>query len=150
MRQSRVNSLNDRGLDALTTELDQSPGKSYVTAELVARPTLTYNLKALVTFLQLSTALVRVVEIQWPSGFSAVLNALQFVNFDFVPWQTLGCVVKVRGSPLIHPLLNRHLRVICAFEEASGCCCLAHHYLFRRYRCRLTFTSRCGLCALLP
>lgn len=56
---------------------------------------MTYNFKALVSFLQLATAVTGVVDIEWPSGFKSVTDALTFINFDFVPWNTLSCVVQI-------------------------------------------------------
>lgn len=64
-------------------------------SDVELRTPFTTNLKALVTFVQLSSAAVRVVELQWPSAFATVVGALNFVNFDLIPWSTLACLVTV-------------------------------------------------------
>lgn len=78
--------------------LDDDPvqlGEAIADSESLVPPSMSYNIKAVVSFLQLSSAAVAVVEIAWPSGFRVVVDGLSFVNFDFLPWGSLGRVVKV-------------------------------------------------------
>jgi len=56
------------------------------------RPNFTYKLKILVGFLQVVTNLAFAVDVPWPRTYRAFINRFSFVNLDFVPWQSVGCV----------------------------------------------------------
>jgi hypothetical protein len=75
-----------------------------------------YKMKIILSFMQIMTNLSFVVEVilgfptslepaaeppvvgasfsqvPWPDGFRKFLDLFQFVNLDFMPWQSLGCV----------------------------------------------------------
>jgi hypothetical protein len=58
-------------------------------------PTLTFNLKSAVGFIQISTRLAAVVQIAWPTYFLAFIKNFELLNLDFIPWQT----VSILSSP---------------------------------------------------
>eukprot|EP00808_Paulinella_micropora_P002032 g81900.t1 len=55
-------------------------------------PNFTYKFKILLSFLQICTNLTFVVDVPWPPLYARFINLFSFVNLDFVPWQSLGCV----------------------------------------------------------
>lgn len=57
--------------------------------------TLTGKVRILVGLLQIGTTIVSTMDIPWPVLFKDFLNLLNFVNLDFVPWQSVGCVAHV-------------------------------------------------------
>lgn len=59
--------------------------------EMTLPPTITYQLKVVVSFLQIATSLVLIAEVPFPALYQTVIGYLAFVNLDFIPWQVRGC-----------------------------------------------------------
>lgn len=57
--------------------------------------TLTGKVRILVSLFQIGTTIVSTMDIPWPALFKSFLGLLNFVNLDFVPWQSVGCVAHV-------------------------------------------------------
>lgn len=70
-------------------------------------PNFMYKVKILVGFFQIATIISFQGEVSWPKYFSAFISIFNFFNFDFVPWQTLGCATDIDfyGKALIAGLL---------------------------------------------
>jgi TRAP-type C4-dicarboxylate transport system permease small subunit len=68
--------------------------QTLLTTELRNAPTFTYKMKILLGFLQILTNLAFVVDVPWPTIYSRFINLFSFVNLDFVPWQSVGCVSR--------------------------------------------------------
>lgn len=49
-------------------------------------------MKIILGFLQISSIIVTVVVVKWPTAFLDFINAFSFLNLDFVPWQSVGCI----------------------------------------------------------
>jgi hypothetical protein len=58
--------------------------KAY-TSEHRSPPNFTYNFKILLSYLQIASTLVNLTQIPWPSVFQRFLQALSFVNLNFIP-----------------------------------------------------------------
>lgn len=54
-----------------------------------------FSLKIMVGFFQVMTALTDVVSARWPSYFKQMLSAFSFINLDFIPWNSLGCLFDI-------------------------------------------------------
>jgi hypothetical protein len=65
-----------------------------LTKEDRARSTVTFNLKILVSFFQISGSLSSVVDTPWPGGFLTFMGWFEFLNFNFIPWQSVECVAS--------------------------------------------------------
>jgi len=46
----------------------------------------------MIGFLQIAIAIMRSQDIPWPTAFVSFMQMFSFMNFDFVPWDSLGCV----------------------------------------------------------
>jgi hypothetical protein len=66
-----------------------------LTPEARAPRTLTYNLKIIVGFLQVATALTILVDTPWPTGFSTFVSAFDIVNLSFIPWESVECATDL-------------------------------------------------------
>jgi len=53
-----------------------------------------YNIKILVAFLQVATALRYLPALLWPQYFRQFIAAFDFINLSFVPWSSIGCMVS--------------------------------------------------------
>jgi hypothetical protein len=73
-------------------KIDNAP---VLTAESRSRPNFTFKLKILLGFLQIGTNLAFVVDIPWPRHYVSFIQTFNFVSFDFVPWQSVGCVTLI-------------------------------------------------------
>jgi hypothetical protein len=58
-------------------------------------PNYTYNLKLLVAYFQIATALMGYVEIPWPSDFKQFIQYFNFFNLDLIPWGSVECVATI-------------------------------------------------------
>ncbi len=65
------------------------------TAEDRSSPNFTYNLKILLSFLQIATSLMSFVTIPWPTYFQTFVNYFEFVNLSFIPWSSVECVTTL-------------------------------------------------------
>ena len=54
-----------------------------------------YKLKIIVSFLQVVTNMAFVLDLEWPAGFQSFISFFSFINLDFVPWQSVGCVAVI-------------------------------------------------------
>lgn len=54
----------------------------------------TYKIKILVGFLQISLVIAFLGNISWPTYFQSFIGVFAIVNFDFLPWQSLGCAAS--------------------------------------------------------
>jgi len=53
---------------------------------------LTYKLKIIFGFYQILTNLADVQNVPWPSLYLDFIDYFRLVNFDFIPWNSLGCL----------------------------------------------------------
>lgn len=58
-------------------------------------PNFMYKVKILVGFFQIATILPFQGGIRWPSAFADFISIFSFLNFDFMPWQSIGCVASI-------------------------------------------------------
>eukprot|EP00808_Paulinella_micropora_P032171 g2190.t1 len=65
-----------------------------LTTSARAKPNFTYKFKILLSFFQICTNLTFVVDVPWPPLYSKFISLFSFVNLDFIPWQSLGCVAR--------------------------------------------------------
>jgi len=82
---SIISSDRDK-LDAQVARLSQETRES---------PNIMFNLKIALSFLQIFTRLLDVVDSRWPSYFETFLGYIGVVNFDFVPWETVSCITPI-------------------------------------------------------
>lgn len=54
-------------------------------------PNFMYKVKILIGFFQIASFLPAQGDVSWPSAFTDFIEAFAIFNFDFIPWQTLGC-----------------------------------------------------------
>jgi uncharacterized membrane protein len=66
-------------------------GKKIVNAAM-ARGMVTYKIKIMVGFMQIVTNMAVVLDVAWPSYFQSFTSFFSWINLDFVPWQSVGCV----------------------------------------------------------
>jgi hypothetical protein len=52
----------------------------------------TYKTKILLSFMQVTTNLNSAIDIPWPRLYNKFLTAFDFVNFNFLPWNSLSCI----------------------------------------------------------
>lgn len=57
--------------------------------------TLTGKVRILIGMLQIGTTVVSTMDIPWPALFKEAIGLFNFVNLDFVPWQSVGCVAHI-------------------------------------------------------
>ncbi len=58
-------------------------------------PNYAYNFKIILSYFQIASTLVSLVEIPWPSAFQKFIQAMSFVNLDFIPYGTVACVATL-------------------------------------------------------
>lgn len=51
--------------------------------------------KVMVSFFQISTVIAFQGRIPWPTFFQQFVGYFAFINFDFIPWQSLACATRV-------------------------------------------------------
>jgi len=51
-----------------------------------------YSMKIVLGFFQITTNLRLLTHVPWPRVYETFVGYLDFVNIDFVPWQSVGCV----------------------------------------------------------
>lgn len=70
-------------------------------------PNFMYKTKIMVGFFQVATILSFQGEVNWPRQFAEFISIFNFLNFDFVPWQTLGCATGINffGKALMAGLI---------------------------------------------
>jgi len=91
----RVSPLDVRMEDLDEDRLDQHIAQLYASKEQREPPNVMFNLKIALGFLQISTRILDIVNAQWPSYFSTFVSYFNVVNFDFIPWETVGCVTTI-------------------------------------------------------
>lgn len=57
--------------------------------------TFTYSLKIFVSFLQIITNVTLNTEIPWPSAYTRLMNHLEWINLEFIPWQSVSCAAAL-------------------------------------------------------
>lgn len=57
-------------------------------------PSFLFKMKILISFMQISRAIVKQGDVQWPGLFADFMEIFSFVNFDFIPWNSLQCVTN--------------------------------------------------------
>jgi hypothetical protein len=57
-------------------------------------PNLTFKIKIMIGFLQITMNMAFVIDVEWPATYRSFLQIFSFVNLDFVPWQSVGCVTQ--------------------------------------------------------
>lgn len=70
-------------------------------------PNFMYKTKIMVGFFQVATIISFQGDVSWPKYFGAFISIFNVFNFDFLPWQTLGCATNITffGKALIAGLL---------------------------------------------
>lgn len=76
-------------------ELYDQP-RAFLRAETRIKKTLSYQFKIFITFFQLATALLSITSVNWPPTFQYFVSAFDFVNLNFLPWNYVGCVTRLR------------------------------------------------------
>lgn len=71
-------------------------------------PTLTFNLKSAVGFVQIATRLAAIVQIAWPRYFVSFIEKFELLNLDFIPWQTV--LPTYHTYIHIHPYTYIHIK----------------------------------------
>jgi hypothetical protein len=61
----------------------------------LGKPNLTYKLKIIVGFFQVSTNLAFALQMPWPRTFVRFVSAFNVFNLDFVQWASVSCVTRV-------------------------------------------------------
>lgn len=51
--------------------------------------------KIMVSFIQVTTNLVFIVDAPWPTLYTTFLQQFDFLNLNFIPWQSVGCVTSI-------------------------------------------------------
>lgn len=64
-------------------------------AETRIKPNVVYKMKIVAGFLQILTNLTLSVTMPWPTHFRDFMLIFNFLNFDFLPWGTVGCVASL-------------------------------------------------------
>jgi heme/copper-type cytochrome/quinol oxidase subunit 2 len=59
------------------------------------KPNLTYKLKIMVSFLQITTNMTDVLNMPWPTYFHRFINVFNVFNLDFLQWTSFGCIGTV-------------------------------------------------------
>eukprot|EP00457_Paulinella_chromatophora_P000030 gb/GEZN01000030.1/.p1 GENE.gb/GEZN01000030.1/~~gb/GEZN01000030.1/.p1 ORF type:complete len:3581 (-),score=336.49 gb/GEZN01000030.1/:465-11183(-) len=54
-----------------------------------------YNVKIILGFIQIVTNMTLVLDVPWPSQYTRVMRALDFLNFNIIPWDAVQCAVNV-------------------------------------------------------
>jgi hypothetical protein len=60
-----------------------------------AKPNFTYKMKLLLGFFQITTNLTFVVDTPWPRGYAKFVAFFDFLNLDFIPWNSVGCLTQL-------------------------------------------------------
>jgi hypothetical protein len=58
------------------------------------RPNITFKIKIIIGFFQIVTNMAFVLDVKWPATYETFLSYFSFMNLDFVPWQSVGCVAS--------------------------------------------------------
>eukprot|EP00808_Paulinella_micropora_P008041 g38888.t1 len=66
-----------------------------LTTELRRLPSSTFKFKILISFIQIHIAIQNAVTITWPRGYVKFLSLLDFVQLDFIPWNSVSCVMNL-------------------------------------------------------
>lgn len=77
---------------AIDAEDDSSAILVNFTPEARAEKTFSYQLKILITFIQLCTSVLTLSTLALPPTFGVFLTAFEFLNLNFIPWNYVGCV----------------------------------------------------------
>jgi len=110
-------------------------------------PDFTYKLKMLVTFLQISSALVINLDMQWPPLFKEVISYLGFINFDYFLSQITSAqcfpvityyreLLAILLTPLVIAALVIVLYLIPRYFEIL---CFRHASIQERQRSKMRF-----------
>jgi len=59
-----------------------------------AKPNFTYKMKIILGFLQITTNLAIALYTPWPSYYQSFIADFNILNFDFIQWSSIGCVVN--------------------------------------------------------
>merc|ERR1712194_823824 len=58
-------------------------------------PNVAYKFKIMVGFVQILTSSSFQKGTSWPSYYQSFIQTFSFVNFDFIPWQTVSCLTEI-------------------------------------------------------
>jgi hypothetical protein len=89
------------GQPALTREQALAAAATSVSSEEALSPkqraktNFQNNLKILLTYLQISNALLSNVDLPWPTAFQTFVQYFNFVNLNFIPWGSVSCVASL-------------------------------------------------------
>ena len=59
-----------------------------------SNPDFLYKMKIMVSFFQIGNVIAFQGELTWPSYYQSFIAVFKIFNFDFVPWQSLGCATR--------------------------------------------------------
>lgn len=65
-----------------------------LTAEARSQPTVTFALKIILTFFQITTSVGALANVPFPAAYVSFISSFAFVKLDIVPWGSLQCVTK--------------------------------------------------------
>jgi len=88
--------LTNRGKHGISIEvITELSDWEILTPEIRSPLSLTYNMKIVVSFIQIATSILAFVDFTWPSYFSKAMQYFNFVNIDFIPWQSVQCATSL-------------------------------------------------------
>lgn len=88
--EAKVKELLTRRRDATTEKLNLALKQTSRQA-----PNFMYKVKILIGFFQIASYLPSQGDIEWPRAFQDFISAFSLFNFDFIPWQSLGCAANL-------------------------------------------------------
>lgn len=60
------------------------------------KPNFTYKMKIVLGFFQITTNLALALDIRWPETYQEFIASFGILNFDFIQWSGVDCVVQTR------------------------------------------------------
>ncbi len=74
---------------------DDEPLPTRVEYRAIGKPNLTYKIKILLGFFQISTNMTAQLSMPWPPTFMSFVNVFSVLNLDFVQWSNVNCVTSL-------------------------------------------------------
>jgi len=86
---------NLEDVDGLNLELGKGVKKmvdTYANFNLKNSGNFVYKVKIIISFLQIVLNMAFVLDVEWPPTYTSFISFFSFINLDFIPWQSVGCV----------------------------------------------------------
>jgi len=90
IKQSRAPKTLDRSIEAIIVAKNHFI--PHTTKDSRHAENVTFKLKILLGFVQIIMNMAFVLDVEWPRTYTNFIAAFSFINLDFVPWQSVGCV----------------------------------------------------------